>query len=72
MLIKINNLIINTANILSAHFSPAINTRKESFRIVFVNHIEASKSTGTITLEDVEAVAVWDALCQEAKDASPA
>jgi hypothetical protein len=72
MLIKINNLIINTANIVSAHFAPATNTLQESLTMIFVNRREVTNATGTIPLKGDEAVLVWEALCQEAKDVLPA
>ena len=40
MLIKINNTIINVANIVSAHFTPATENLKGALTIVFVNNVE--------------------------------
>lgn len=70
MLIRINNQIINTANVVSAYSTPAAGQRKEGLQIVFVNHLQATNSTGIIPREGEEAAQVWDVLCQEARDAT--
>jgi len=70
MLIKINNTIIHTANIVSANFTPATDKLKEALTIVFVNNVEPTNSLGRMLLEGDEAVQVWDALSQEAHDVS--
>ena len=71
MLIKINNTIINVANIVSAHFTPATENLKGALTIVFVNNVEPTNSLGRILLEGDEAVEVWNALSGEAKSVSP-
>lgn len=71
MLIKINNTIINVANIVSAHFTPATDTLKGALTIVCVNNVEPTNSLGRILLEGDEAVQVWDILSKEADAFSP-
>jgi len=71
MLIKINNTIINVANIASAHFTTTTDKLKGALMIVCVNNVEPTNSLGRILLEGDEAVQVWDALSQEAHDVSP-
>jgi hypothetical protein len=71
MLIKIDNTIINTANIVSAHFTPATENLRAALTIVFVNNVEPTNSLGTMLLEGDEAVEVWNALSGEAKSFSP-
>ena len=71
MLIKINNTIINVANIVSAHFTPATENLKGALTIHCVNYVQAEKTIGIITLEGDEAVEVWNALSGEAKSVSP-
>ncbi len=70
MLIKVNNTIINTANIVSAHFIPATDNLKGALTIVCVNNVEPTNTLGRILLEGDEALQVWDALGQEAHDVS--
>jgi hypothetical protein len=70
MLIKIDNTIINTANIVSAHFTPATENLRGALTIVFVNNVEPTNSLGTMLLEGDEAVEVWNALSGEAKSVS--
>jgi hypothetical protein len=71
MLIKIDNTIINIANIVSAHFTPATENLKGALTIVFVNNVETTNSLGKMLLEGDEAVQVWNALSGEAKSVSP-
>jgi hypothetical protein len=71
MLIQINNTIINTANIVSAHFAPATGQAKERLQIFFVNNLQTADSTGTISLEGDEAAQAWKALCQKAESDRP-
>lgn len=68
MLIKINDKIINTAHIISAHFGAAASGREATLRLVCVNHMQATNATGTVTLSGDDAVRVWGALCNEATD----
>jgi hypothetical protein len=70
MLIKINNTIINVANIVSAHFTPAADKLKGALTIVGVSNVEPTNSLGRILLEGDEALQVWDILSREA-DALP-
>jgi pyruvate/2-oxoacid:ferredoxin oxidoreductase beta subunit len=44
MLIKINNTIINVANVVSAHFTPATDKLKGALTIVCVNNVEPTNS----------------------------
>ena len=71
MLIKINNTIINVANIVSAHFITATDNLGGVLTIVFVNNVETTNSLGRMLLEGDEAVQVWNALSGEAKSVSP-
>ena len=71
MLIKINNTIINVANIVSAHFTTATDNLGGALTIVFVNNVDPTNSLGTMLLEGDEAVEVWNALSGEAKSVSP-
>jgi hypothetical protein len=71
MLIKVNNTIINVANIVSAHFTPATEMLKGVLAIVCVNNVAPASSLGRILLEGDEAVQVWNVLSQEADDVSP-
>jgi hypothetical protein len=71
MLIKINNTIINSANIVSAQFIPATENLKGALTIMCVNNVEPTNALGRILLEGDEAMQVWDALSQEAHDVSP-
>ena len=66
MLIKINNIIINIANIVSAHFTPATDKMKGALTIVCVNNVEPTNALGRMLLEGDEAVQVWDVLSREA------
>ena len=71
MLIKINDTIINTANIVFANFIPSSDKRKGALTIVCVNNVDPANVLGRILLEGDEALQVWDALSQEAHDVSP-
>jgi hypothetical protein len=71
MLIKINNTIINVANIVSAHFPPATDKLKRALTIVSLNNVEPTNSIGRILLEGDEAVRVWNVLSREADALSP-
>ncbi len=71
MLIKINNQIINIANIISANFTPATDNQEAYLVIACVNNVEPTNSLGTIHLKGDEAVEVWNALSGEAKSVSP-
>jgi hypothetical protein len=71
MLIKINDTIINTANIISAHIIPATDKLKGALTIVCVNNVDPANVLGRILLEGDEALQVWEALSQEAHDVSP-
>ena len=71
MLVKINDTIINTANIVYANFIPATDKLKGALTIVCVNNVDPANVLGRILLEGDEAVQVWDALSQEAHDVSP-
>jgi hypothetical protein len=71
MLIKINNTIINVANIVSAHFTPATDKLEGALTIVCVNNVEPANSLGRILLEGDETVQVWDVLSREADAFSP-
>ena len=71
MLIKINDTIINTANIIFANFVPATENLKGALTIVCVNNVDPANVLGRILLEGDEAAQVWDALSQEAHDVSP-
>jgi hypothetical protein len=70
MLIKINDTIINVANIVSAHFIPATEMLKAALTIVCVNDVDPTNSLGRMLLEGDEAVEVWNALSGEAKSIS--
>jgi len=48
MLIRINNTIINVANIVSAHFTPTADKLKGALTIVCVNNVELANSLGSI------------------------
>ena len=71
MLIKINNRIINTAQIVWASFGAGNDKTKAKLKIDFVTHATPGSSLGTTTLEGEEAERVWDALSKEATDISP-
>jgi hypothetical protein len=71
MLIKVNNTIINVANIVSAHFTPATEMLKGALTIICVNNVDPASSLGRILLEGDEAVQVWDVLSQDADALSP-
>ena len=71
MLIKVTNTIINVANIVSAHFTPATDKLKGALTIVCVNNVEPTNSFGRILLEGDEAVQVWDILSREGEAFSP-
>jgi hypothetical protein len=68
MLIKINNTIINTANIVSAYFTPAADNREAHLVLKCVNSVESSKAIGDDVLKGDEATKVWETLCKEARD----
>jgi hypothetical protein len=71
MLIKIDNTIINTANIVSVNFTPGADNQEAYLLITCVNNVEPTNSLGTIHLKDDAAEQVWDVLCREATSASP-
>jgi len=70
MLLKINNLIINTSLIISAHFTPAPD-QKEQLNIAFANNVVPENALGTMLLQGDAAVQVWNALGEEAHDITP-
>ena len=71
MLLKINDLIINTSLIISAHFTPAPPDQKEQLHIAFANNVVPENALGTMLLQGDAAVQVWNALSEEAHDITP-